>query len=383
MKKMKLYMLLLLVPLILMGCIEKGKPASGISVDVSGTGGYTWAQLQSMINVNDTQGDDPVSIIGNMQYIKNLKTSSFITSTDITNINLLTNELYNIYDSINEESTKFVYTTSLNKVLNYDEILIDSYKVLDLENLKRLKGELTTVLSSNTNATLSTIFDKVNLATTNLPVFRKTNPFYAMNADLFYLYHNFLKPNSVLLSSYGIDLTKIDYKNEVTSSLATITSEIDRLDRNTMEFTGKSELRSYLVTLQSMYTKYLNYQASYTQVKDERLDLRTYETTEFSTALSQLTVYDFWINDVYTQLKNKTSSDYNNDTSLINLKNKFKDYIYNNYETYMTSYSSNYLTQEYTVINSKGVVVLEMIAYLQKNQLTLSNTLGIDLLWTK
>ena len=80
MKKMKLYMLLLLVPLILMGCIEKGKPASGINVDVSGTGGYTWEQLQSMINVNDTQGDDPVSIIGNMQYIKNLKTSSSITS---------------------------------------------------------------------------------------------------------------------------------------------------------------------------------------------------------------------------------------------------------------------------------------------------------------
>ncbi len=150
-----------------------------------------------------------------------------------------------------------------------------------------------------------------------------------------------------------------------------------------MEFIGKSELRSYLVTLQSMYNKYLNYTSTYTDIKGERLDLRTYESQEFSNSVSQLAVYDYWINDVYSKLESKTATDYNNDANLISLKNSYKSYIYNNYKTYITSYSTTYLNQEYSVINSKAVIVLETIAYLQKNQLILSNTLNIDLLWTE
>ena len=51
MKKLKNYILMLLVPLILLGCVSKGV-SDAVTEDTtnSNLGGYTWAQLGSMIN---------------------------------------------------------------------------------------------------------------------------------------------------------------------------------------------------------------------------------------------------------------------------------------------------------------------------------------------
>ncbi|MBN1468352.1 MAG: hypothetical protein JXM74_08380 [Fusobacteriaceae bacterium] len=381
MKKFKKYIVLLFLPIVLLGCVQKGVSDSTSGDTNSNLGGYTWAQLQNMIELSDESGNSPTSIIGNMKSISGLSSSSYVDSTDKVNIQNLLSIMTENYESIKDQNDDFVYSTALTKLNEADTTFINSSKVISLNNLKRLKTELTPLLSLN-DSTINTIYNKVNLATTNLPIYKNNNPFYALSSDLFYLYHNYLEPNNTLLNSNGISLTNIDRTAEIKNALTTITLEISKLDSNSMEFTGKSELRSYLVTLQSMYNKYLNYTSTYTDIKGERLDLRTYESQEFSNSVSQLAVYDYWINDVYSKLENKTATDYNNDANLISLKNSYKNYIYNNYKTYITSYSTTYLNQEYSVINSKAVIVLETIAYLKKNQLILSNTLDIDLLWT-
>ena len=175
---------MLLVPLLLLGCMSKGVSDAVEDTTTSNLGGYTWTQLQSMVNISDENGDIHSSIIGNMAYISNLKTSSYVTSDEIIIINKLLSKMQDVYEAIRDEDSSFMYSTYLSSVQTYDDSLISSYKILSLEDLKRLKTELAVVLAANsTDSTLTSIYDNVALATKNLPVYRANNPFYAMNAD--------------------------------------------------------------------------------------------------------------------------------------------------------------------------------------------------------
>ncbi len=143
MKKFKKYIVLLFLPIVLLGCVQKGVSDSTSGDTNSNLGGYTWAQLQSMIELSDESGNSPTSIIGNMKSISGLSSSSYVDSTDKVNIQNLLSIMTENYESIRDQNEDFVYSTALAELNEADTTFINSSKVISLNNLKRLKTELT------------------------------------------------------------------------------------------------------------------------------------------------------------------------------------------------------------------------------------------------
>lgn len=374
MKNWGKFFILIMTLLMLSACGEKG--GSG-GTTTNSTNPYTWDELYEMVGVGENIGVDSANLLDNISDLANLKNSNLITSTDEEEITTLINILNEINLEIISKDSGFNYFTSVSDVETQDSRITDVLKVLSLDDLTALKTELDWLYQNHlSDLTLKSIRTKVEITLNAISSRKGKNPFYSIAPDLFSQYHYNLVENAKFLEdTYSLDISKIDQKKEIQIALETLLEEIEKLNNNNQDLPAKATLENYLDNLRESYVGYINSTSTISKVNDVRLELRLYENGQFSISSSEESVYDSWIQDIKTQLDNKIPVDGAMSTKI----EFYKNYISENYTLKMAAYD----TQDYSVINSKTVIVLDVIEYLIDNSQDLGVTLNLTLGWAQ
>lgn len=372
MKKMKLYMLLLLVPLVLMGCVEKGKPASGINVEVDSLGGYTWEQLQSMIDNPDNKNEGS-RLANNVLELKSLKNVASIAgdSYKISKIDNLVKILeQKVETPIRESFSTFNYSTALSSVNSADNELTSILNIKTLSQLEEIKAELDLwAINFPEDSELYNMSKSLEITISTIKNRKTINPFYASSYRLYYQYENNIGKSSnvdYLKNRYGIDVINLSKDPMIKVALTMIEKEITQLSTNQSPIPiDKGEKAFILATLKDIkevYGKYLERKVNFSDTSTLRTVLRKYETGLLAVGSPSMAKSSMdKIENIYKQLTTFTSSDLNK----LNIANKYIAHI-DAYKRLNRSYDID----DYSVITSKVVNVLEELEYL--------NTTGAD-----
>ncbi len=375
MKKMKLYMLLLLVPLVLMGCVEKGKPASGINVDVSGTGGYTWEQLQEMVGINNQ--NEPYSIYYNLSDVDKLKKIFPITEKEneakATAINNLYDELYKISRAIALKDEKtFFYTTNKANVESLDKTLTSVLSILNTTELVYLEKEIYGIdlrnLTNNTpDPKIKDFLQAIKIINSRVADYSKKNPFFSKTPMIYFFYDAWLNLSfqSYLLTTYSLNIKEINQKPAIRGALELINKEIAYLEPivisgKPIDLKNPDSLLRALKELSVLYTKYLNDQTSLINVNDKRFDFKTLEDDLYASH-PDITTLEAAIADIKNQLTNYVPSSV--------WKDKYAEVmnVITTYENKNLKYLSND-TNKYSTVHSKIINTLVTLEYLRKEE---------------
>ncbi len=374
MKKMKLYMLLLLVPLILMGCIEKGKPASGINVDVENSNPYSFSELMAMI-------DTPITHLERSKLLKNKadldalskKLNSNYNTFGAQKVTELSDYLYySVYLPINGQASSFKYTTSLAQVEKFDNDLVGILKLKPYVNIVAIKEEIGKIWVANqTDTDLDKIYLSINSTVSNMDARKKENPFYALVYDLdlaLELLSN--STNNAKLVSYGIDINTIDQKTNIKDALIILNSEIEKLTNNVIIYQNKTTVLNNLKKLKVVYEDYIKGTQSYVNIQNMRIVVKDTEDSFSSSNSDLVNLYITKIDQLQTNLKNATFTDSDKDQKRRNLIERIDKYKLRN---------SEYANKNYLVIHSIVTNVLEEVAYLSGQNIL--GELGINPGW--
>jgi len=376
MKKLKIYILALLVPILLMGCVEKGKPTVNVDVDVSNP--YNFEQLLSMIENPDTKNEGS-RLANNVIELKSLKNVSSIVGDTykIQKIDTLTNILeQKVQVPIKSSLSTFNYTETLKNVTQADGELTSALNVKSLTQLEEIKAELD-LWSVNfpNDANLYKIVNSLDITISTVKNRRSINPFYAASYRLYYQYVNNIGNDTninYLKNTYGVDVINISKDPIIKAALVTITNEINQLQTNTspvpIDPGEKAFILGMLKDIKATYEKYLVKQINFSDLATLRTVLKNYETGLLADGSASMVKSSMdKINNVYSQLKALTNP--SNDYNTIELANKYITHI-NAYLRLNERYDKN----EYSVITSKAVNILEELEYL--------NSTGADDLFT-
>ena len=311
MKKLKIYILALLVPILLMGCVEKGKPSI-----VEGIDGPNWTDLANQIGVGNEIAS--YSLETNLKDLDTLykDTSGQITVTDKASIQELKSKLASIDSAIRSQSSGFNYLTSMNEVKQMDTNLTNNLKILNLSDLYLLKNELQSLYLSNTS---DTFIENLNNATKNvysvLDVTKSKNTFYAFTSRLYFYYTTWLSVSNqaTLKNNYNLDVKAVNQKASVTVALSNIKEEIAYLqklidNKTPIDFKDTEGLKKALESLQNTYISYLsstNTSTTFVNVSDKRYDLKVFEDVYFGPS-SDLSIFEDAIEDLYPRLRDKS-----------------------------------------------------------------------------
>ncbi len=374
MKKMKLYMLLLLVPLILMGCIEKGKPASGINVDVENSNPYSFSELMAMI-------DTPITHLERSKLLKNKadldalskKLNSNYNTFGAQKVTELSDYLYySVYLPINGQASSFKYTTSLAQVEKFDNDLVGILKLKPYVNIVAIKEEIGKIWVANqTDTDLDKIYLSINSTVSNMDARKKENPFYALVYDLdlaLELLSN--STNNAKLVSYAIDINTIDQKRNIKDALIILNSEIETLTNNVIIYQNKTTVLNNLKKLKVVYEDYIKGTQSYVNIQNMRIVVKDTEDSFSSSNSDLVNLYITKIDQLQTNLKNATFTDSDKDQKRRNLIERIYKYKLRN---------SEYANKNYLVIHSIVTNVLEEVAYLSGQNIL--GELGINPGW--
>ncbi len=382
MKKMKLYMLLLLVPLILMGCIEKGKPASGISVGVDSLGGYTWEQLQSQIGVGMETAS--YSLDTNIKDLNTLykDTSGNITTTDKADILALKNKLILIDDKIRNRSSTFNYPTSKSEISDLDTQLTSNLKILSFSELSLLKTELQALyLADTTDVFIKDLNEAIKSTYNSIDIAKGKNTLYTLTSRLYFFYSTWLTVSNqaTLKTSYNLDVKAVNQKASVTEALKNIDIEIAYLNdivvnNRPIDFQYPSQLLSTLKSLRNTYSAYLstNNSATFVNVSDKRFDLKSFEDAYFGPA-QDLSVLENAVTDIETKLTN-----YSAGSMWEWKKNEILTYI-SSYKTNLAIYAVD--NKSYEKVHSRIINLIKVIEYLRDQDIYINVTWNLNPLY--
>lgn len=369
MKKMKLYMLLLLVPLILMGCIEKGKPASGINVEVDSLGGYTWEQLQNMIDNPDNKNEGS-RLANNILELKSLKNVASIAgdSYKISKIDNLVKILeQKVETPIRESFSTFNYSTALSSVNSADNELTSILNIKTLSQLEEIKAELDLwAINFPGDSKLYNMSKSLEITISTIKNRKTINPFYASSYRLYYQYENNIGKSSnvdYLKNTYGIDVINLSKDPMINAALIIIKEEIAQLSTNQspipLDPAEKAFILKSLEDIRDTYVKYLERKVNFSDTSTLRTVLRNYEAGLLAAESPSMAKSSMdKIDNIYTQLDAYTSTDINK----LKIAEKYMEHI-DAYKRLNTSYDKN----DYSAITSKVVNIVEELEYLNKN----------------
>lgn len=381
MKNFKIYILLLLVPFILIGCVEKGAPVSGISVDVS-SNPYTFEQLQGMISDTDPKNESS-RLDNNVTDINSLKKDSLIAgdtykTTKITSLVDILNK--KVYIPIMSSNSTFNYYTALSDVTKSYGELTSSLGIKSLSELEEIKDELDSWAINNPNDnTLVKIISNMDITINTIKSRTAINPFYAPPFNLYYEYlYNIGSSTTTtfLKTTYNIDINNLNKTPIIETALVTIKKEIADLKSNKQPIdpTEKLQILGFLEDIQGTYEGYLNKTVKFSDLSTLRTVLRSYETNVFAVGSASLTKsYETMITNVFNQLLVLQTSDDINKTS------KKNEYI-NQINEYLNR-NASYTAGDYSVITSKVVNVLEELEYLKGKEFDLFVFLELTKPW--
>lgn len=372
MKKFKNYILMLLVPLILLGCVSKGV-SEAVEEDTSNPYGFDKMTIWVQGDEYDTSYSVNKNIV-EISTIQGLYGSSTSAYKDMAN--LLT-YLKKFKNEVLNQSSSFVYSTSYDNINTYNATSIESTEVLTTSQLKELESKLSsTIAAAGTAPTwLTTLKTDVTNTITDINNRKTNNYVYADFPDLYWIYKSStgLEYYNDSLLALNIDIKNLNANEAVSTAISVINQEITDLaslsDKLTT-FKQESTLNTKLVFLKSVFTGYINGTKTLTNIYDTLDELNDYENDLLAISSDEPYLFKKSVDDVYTAIKNYSSTN----SDLMTYRNEIKLKL-DEYDDLNTQYDK----QNYTKINSKIVNVMKTYYYLYQQKSTLKNKLGITL----
>lgn len=377
MKKLKNYILMLLVPLILLGCVSKGVSEAVEDTTDSNLGGYTWAQLQAMVNGTANSNASVSTNRTGLNYLRTEAANDGKTSA-VTKIDTLSNYLYNnVYISIISSDENFVYATSLSKVKEYNEDITELLSLYSYEKLVAIREQMDKLITNYpSDNTLQAYYSFLDSSISTIEKYTSVNPFYANVWDLYKEYSGNIGTtvvkNYLAAVPYNLDVDAVDQSSNITVSKSVLVTEISQLNSNTQPFSEKDSLLEIMEELNSTYQKYLDGTVNYTNVQSIRTLLRNTEST-ILTSGSTLPNYVTMVQDIYDKL---LVLDTSSSSTKADIADNLTKHIYNNYILKNLYYTN----ENYLFVNSKVVTLVKELEYL-KSQDTNIRYIGITPKW--
>lgn len=343
MKKLKNYILMLLVPLILLGCVSKGV-SEAVEEDVSTNMPYSWAELNSYLDGTTYSIVDTEIKLNRFKKSK----SSVLTEDDVDYIDDILYVYSELKRAISIKNTTFNYATSKNNIDTLDTKLIGNLRIMNLSNLGQLETELNNILLTKPlDPIIKLLHGAVSSQISSSNSKKINNPYFVTFMDLYTLFYTHIEPlKDTLKNTYAIDITNIDKKSEITKALATLKAERSLLASINLDFTKKDSLDKKMAVLQEYYSLYLNDQKAYINVMDRLDDLRQEDLDIIGDGGDEIAVY---VSDLET-LRTKLAS--------VNTTDDTKIAVYDKAVSILTEYDNlniKYTNKIYTEIASKVV----------------------------
>lgn len=369
MKKFKNYILVLLVPLILLGCVKKGV-SEAVTEDTSTStlGGYTWSQLKSKI-LDSTYGVKPNVIW--LEYVKS-KLTDTDDQEDVQDLVDYLND--NVYTPIIMGNSSFNYNTSISTITSKEKTALKAASTYNYSELEIIKDSLVEFNKTTVTTTGSTIITNVEGILSKIDTYKSENPFYSSLYDLYIQSYGSLglKKTSIIsyFSGIGFDIVGVLSNNtNISTSYTELFSEISILSNSSnSSYTAylDSTLLSRMNELKSVYSNYINGSGTYSDINDARILMRASDNTQLSKA--KVIYWNAVIEDIYSKLYSKTGLDSADSAIVVGLINHINAYKVLNNEYSKTNYS---------VIHSKTVNILKEFIYLKTYEDYLNDNLGL------
>ncbi len=177
MKKFKKYIVLLFLPIVLLGCVQKGVSDSTTTNDT--LGGYTWDELEAMVE------DSSYGVVANRSEL-NYVYGSISNSSDKAEILTLYNYLLSdVFTPVESNSSSFIYSDVLSEINTQEDDIINDIDVYDYDELVTISEALTDFVSTTTSALGSTLISNINDTLSRIDSAKSTNKFYTQVYDLY------------------------------------------------------------------------------------------------------------------------------------------------------------------------------------------------------
>lgn len=372
MKKLKNYILMLLVPLILLGCVSKGV-SEAVEEDTSNPYGFSTMKVW----VNGDTYDTSYSVVKNIEEVETIQALYGVSTSAYGDMANLLTYLRKFRSEVLSQSSSFVYSTSYSNINTYNTASIDSTEILTTAQLKELETKLSAAIVAvgTAPAWLTTLKIDVTNTINDIANKKSNNYVYSDFPDLYWIY----KSNSGLenynesLLALNIDIKNLNANEAVSTALSIITQEISDLaylsDKLTT-FKQESSLNAKLLFLKGVYNGYIGGTKTLTNIYDTLDDLNDYENDLLSISSDEPYFFKKSVDDVYTAIKNYSSTN----SDLMSYRNEIKLKL-DEYEDLNTQYNN----QNFTKVNSKIINVMKAYYYLYQQKSTLKNKLGISL----
>lgn len=348
MKKIKLYFLILLVPLLLMGCIEKGV-STATTTPVDTTNPYSFAELTAMINGSQLATSSISYNLIDLAGWKSQVSASYPSGATYIS-NMITYLNSGVYTPIMSSNSSFNYTTSVNKVATLDSDIIGALGIYSYAQLKQILSELKLLNLADTTGL--TLINSLNVTLNTIDTIKAINPFYSISYLLYTEYFSYFKNKTYTdyLSSINFDINTALFRlTNIKASLEILKAEITALKANTLLITTRASVLGNLEQLKETYEKYITGTETISYVNNIRSLVYTMESNEFGNTGVSGQVYADTIETVRTKLIALTNLTPDLSTKRKNLVDEINAYKERNTE-YANNYSSN---SDYFSIHSK------------------------------
>ncbi len=364
MKKLKNYILMLLVPLILLGCVSKG--VSDAVEDT--TDSYSFTKLQAMIDGSQLTES---SLNNNLNELVSLKSKVSGDTNAVTDINTLANYLtYNVQIPILNSTSSFVYSTAVTKSQGYDNEIVGDLGLYTYDELIIIKKELESLNSTDTIVLM--LISKLDLTINAIKNRRAINPFYSIAYLLYTQYINYIGNTTYkyyLSNTIGINIDEIlTQSGNIDDAYKIILTEISNLSSNAYTFAEKTTIQGFLNQVKTTYYNYLYNGGNYNDIDDARAVLRVQEKT-IAASSTLITYYSGRIDAIYKHLKDLKGLD-STDAALVT------DIIAHIDAYYARNIQFN--NKNYVIIHSKIANIVEEYKYLKSKETYISVTLKFD-----
>lgn len=362
MKKFKNYILMLLVPLILLGCVSKGVSEAVEDTTDSNLGGYTWAQLQSMVNgTTNVEASISANRIG-LNYLRTQALSNGKTVA-VGKIDVLSNYLYNnVYVPIIGSDENFICSTSLSNIKDYNQTITELLALYNYEKLVAIKEQMDRLVTNYpTDTTLKTYYNFLESTISTINNNTSSNIFYANVWDLYKEYSGNIGTitvkNYLAAIPYNLDIDAIGQNSNISIAKNILVTEISQLNSNKQPFSEKDSLIEIMQELSSTYQKYLDGTANYTNVQSIRTLLRNTEST-ILTSGATMPNYVVMVQHIYDKL---LLLDTSFDLDKAAIADELTKHIYDNY----ILKNQYYENENYLFVNSRVTTVVKELEYLK------------------
>lgn len=369
MKKFKIYIFMLLVPLLLVGCVEKGKSIVNVDVGLDNLGGYTWEQLQTQVSHSS------YGVLANKSWIDYVseKTTDIEDKQDVDN---LSNYLQrNVYNKIIVEDTSFDYSVASVEVGNLEKLALKSIDIYNEDQLTIIKDALKEFVKTTVTVTGSTIISNIENTKENILTRESYNTFYSPLYDLYtQSFGSYgLKKISIItyFDSIGFDINGTLSNNmNITSAYNSLILEIATIEASQNKtYTDylSSTLLQRMNELKVQYEKMINGTGKYDSITSARILLRLADTIDLTKVM--VIYWNDVIDDIYSKLQGLSNLDPADSKIVIALINHINAY----YEL-----NKQYDKTNYALIHSKTSNILKEFLYLKNNyQIYLNEQLGL------